>query len=219
MDIGRHDDVEVDRRAVMVFWDLDQAITRDEPSSDSLASPSTIVPRMHTRRCVQTVTKERLLEEYSNSRSRSSGSPRRQHDGSGHTGGSQSEKCRGDLYIVLRRPGVRLEIVERDELERGRMRRLEYGGRRGAASSASCSVRRRHTNDRPAAAQGRATAAAAWTDRSRPTPRTRGIRRHDRADRVEARVTTLGAAMAVSEEAGERIERARLQLTAEDVHS
>jgi hypothetical protein len=124
------------------------------------------------------------------------------------------------MYLVLRRRGMRLEIVERDELERGRMRSLEYGRRRGAGLERllpACG------DDAPTIARLQPREEPLRLRRGKVVPDRRReleeFRRHDRADRVEARVTTLGAAMAVSEEAGQRIKRARLQLTAEDVHS
>ena len=114
---------------------------------------------------------------------------------------------------------MRLEVGERDELERSGVRGLEHD-------------RRRHPGlERLAPARGDDTPPVARLEAAEEVLRSRrreivsdrlGEREelvgHHRADRVEAGVATLRAAVAVPEEAGHGIERARLQVAAEDVH-
>ena len=123
------------------------------------------------------------------------------------------------LAILARR--VRLEVVERDELERGGVRRLEDDRRCDARRRAPpASAPRRRTSGRPAEVPGNSHCGCGVT-RSFPADdgELEELLRHDRTDDVEAEVGAGRVAVAVAEVAGHRIDRARLELPAEDVHT
>jgi uncharacterized hydrophobic protein (TIGR00271 family) len=99
------------------------------------------------------------------------------------------------------------------------MRRLEHDGRRNAGLERllpACG------DDAPAVARLQPREEPLRLGRGQVVPDRRReleeLVRHDCADRVEARVATLRATVAVPEEAGQRVERARLEVAAEDIH-
>ena len=115
---------------------------------------------------------------------------------------------------------MRLEIRERHELEGGGVRRLEHDRRRGPGL------------ERFLPAGGDDTPAIAWLQarehplrlrRDEVVPARHGEREellgHHRADRVEPEIDALGSAVAIPEVSGHRIEGARLELAAENVHA
>ena len=135
-------------------------------------------------------------------------------------GGAQAQAARKE-----RKPdrelarGVRLELGERDELERGGVRRLEDDGRSDARLERLLPARR---DDAPAVAGPQAGEHPLRLRRDEVVPgRDRELEEllgHHRADDVEAEVRAGRVAVAVTEVARDRVDRARLELAAEDVH-
>ncbi len=127
-------------------------------------------------------------------------------------------KRRGGRGLDLE--GVRLEVGERDELERRGVRRLEHDRRRDARLERLLPAR---GDDAPAVARAEPREQPLRLRRHEVVPADTENSRNssviDRADGVEAGVGALGAAVAVAEEAGHRVEGARLELAAEDVHA
>ena len=131
--------------------------------------------------------------------------------------GASGARRRGG--IIRRTERVRLELGERDELERRCVRRLEDDGRRHAGLERLLPPRRDHApavsrlqaRKHPLRLRGDEVVAG----RHREVEELVG---HHGADRMEADIDSFGTARAVAEVARQRIERARLELAAEDVH-
>ena len=114
---------------------------------------------------------------------------------------------------------VRLEVRHRDELERRGVRRLEHDRRSDARLER---LRPALGDDAPAVAGLEAREQPLRLRGHEVVPARAGEREellgHDRADDVDADVAGAGPAVAVAIEPGHRVERARLEIAAEDVH-